>query len=166
MKDVGSKPYTAEDIRFTQSKDGTALYAVALDAPAAPLRIKSLAGRKIAQVTLLGSDSGLDWKQEAGGAGDSAGLEMALQLRRGLQDSLEAVSVKRSRVAIEAPISLPGRVASRTGDAGQGRRWGGMSCLGNACQGNRRLRPLPKCRTLSCRRVTGSRNSKARAVAT
>ena len=65
VKDVGSKPYTAEDIRFTQSKDGTALYAMALDAPAAPLRIKSLAGRKIAQVTLLGSDSGLDWKQEA-----------------------------------------------------------------------------------------------------
>jgi len=65
VKDVGSKPYTAEDIRFTQSKDGTALYAVALDAPSAPLRIHSLAGRKIAQVTLLGSGAALDWKQEA-----------------------------------------------------------------------------------------------------
>jgi len=34
VKDVASKPYTAEDIRFTQSKDGQALYAVVLEIPA------------------------------------------------------------------------------------------------------------------------------------
>ena len=33
MKDVGSKPFTAEDIRFTQSKDGQTLYAIVLEIP-------------------------------------------------------------------------------------------------------------------------------------
>ena len=34
VKDVSSKPFTAEDIRFTQSKDGQTLYAIVLEIPA------------------------------------------------------------------------------------------------------------------------------------
>ena len=56
--------YSAEDIRFTQSKDGSLLYAITLDVPTGPVRIKSLAGEKIASVSLLGSDAKLDCKQE------------------------------------------------------------------------------------------------------
>ncbi len=55
VKDVGSKPFTAEDIRFTQSKDGKTLYAITLSVPTSPLRIKSLAGS-----TIAGSPSSLE----------------------------------------------------------------------------------------------------------
>jgi alpha-L-fucosidase len=41
---VASKPYTPEDIRFTQSKDGKMLYAIVLALPAdGKITIKSLA---------------------------------------------------------------------------------------------------------------------------
>jgi alpha-L-fucosidase len=44
MKDVGSKPFTSEDIRFTQSKDGRTLYAIVLAIPAdRKVTVKSLA---------------------------------------------------------------------------------------------------------------------------
>ncbi len=44
QKDVSDKPFTAEDIRFTQSKDGKTLYAIVLELPKdGPVTIKSLA---------------------------------------------------------------------------------------------------------------------------
>jgi alpha-L-fucosidase len=52
------KPYTAEDVRFTQSKDGRTLYVIALVRPTTPLHLKSLgtaAGRSVAGAQLLGS---------------------------------------------------------------------------------------------------------------
>jgi len=64
-KDIGSKPYTPADIRFTQTKHGTTLYAMTLAVPKEPVRIKALAGEKIAGVTMLGSDAKLAWSQEA-----------------------------------------------------------------------------------------------------
>ena len=56
--------FTAEDIRFTTAKDGSALYAIVLDVPKSALRIKSLAGGNVAAVTLVGSDVKPTWKQE------------------------------------------------------------------------------------------------------
>jgi alpha-L-fucosidase len=64
--DVQQQPFTPEDIRFTQSKDGQTLYAICLEVPNQPVKIKTLAGEKIAQVTLLGGEAKLDWKQETG----------------------------------------------------------------------------------------------------
>jgi alpha-L-fucosidase len=44
QSDVQKKPFTAEDIRFTQSKDGKTLYAIVLEIPAdGQVTIKSLA---------------------------------------------------------------------------------------------------------------------------
>ena len=44
QKDVGAKPFTSEDIRFTQSKDGKNLYAIVLEIPKnGSVTIKSLA---------------------------------------------------------------------------------------------------------------------------
>ena len=61
LKDVGSKPYTSEDIRFTQSQDGKTLYAIVLEIPKdGKVTIKSLASGspnwpgKIASVHELG----------------------------------------------------------------------------------------------------------------
>ena len=42
-RDSVEAPYTVEDIRFTTSKDGKTLYAIALDWPQGVLDIKSLA---------------------------------------------------------------------------------------------------------------------------
>jgi len=57
--------FTPEDIRFTQTKDGKTLYAIALGAPTGAVKIKTLAGEKIGSISLLGSDAKLEWKQEA-----------------------------------------------------------------------------------------------------
>lgn len=65
VKDVSGKPYTQEDIRFTASKDGKTLYAICLEVPRQPIRIKSLSGMKIAGVSLVGGDAKLEWKQDA-----------------------------------------------------------------------------------------------------
>jgi alpha-L-fucosidase len=44
QKDVSDKPFTAEDIRFTQSKDGKTVYAIALEIPKdGKVTVKSLA---------------------------------------------------------------------------------------------------------------------------
>ena len=60
-----TKPFTAEDIRFTQSKDGKTLYAIVLAFPAdGKVTIKSLAENsaqwpgKIGSVRLLGPGGG------------------------------------------------------------------------------------------------------------
>ncbi len=59
--DVQKKPFTPEDFRFTQSKDGQTLYAIALNVPTNEVHIKSLAGEKIADVSLLGSEEPIQW---------------------------------------------------------------------------------------------------------
>jgi alpha-L-fucosidase len=64
QRDVSNKPFTAEDIRFTQSKDGKALYAIVLEIPQdGKVTIKSLASGsanwpgEIGSVRLLRGDS-------------------------------------------------------------------------------------------------------------
>ena len=59
--DVQKKPFTAEDIRFTQSKDGKTLYAIVLEIPTdGKVTVKSLASTssdwpgKIGSVRLVG----------------------------------------------------------------------------------------------------------------
>jgi hypothetical protein len=62
--------YTAADIRFTRSKDGATLYAIALGWPAdGKLVVRSLAtaAGPIGEVSLLGHAGKLDWRQSAGG---------------------------------------------------------------------------------------------------
>ena len=61
QKDVSDKPFTAEDIRFTQSKDEKSLYAIVLEIPKdGRVTVKSLAANapnwpgKIGSVRLLG----------------------------------------------------------------------------------------------------------------
>lgn len=66
----GGLKYTARDIRFTQSKDGQALYALALGWPEDKrLVIRSLASAagKISGVRLLGHAAALDWQQTGDG---------------------------------------------------------------------------------------------------
>jgi alpha-L-fucosidase len=74
VSDVRSKPYTGEDIRFTQSKDGKTLYAIALAAPTnGTLTIKSLAHGSalwpdpVGRVRLLGVDADLKVTRDASG---------------------------------------------------------------------------------------------------
>jgi len=62
----GSRPWKQfgeEQIRFT-TKPG-AIYASTLGVPTAGVKIKSLAGEKIAGVRLLGSDQKIEWQQTA-----------------------------------------------------------------------------------------------------
>lgn len=61
QKDVSDKPFTAEDIRFTQSKDGKTVYAIVLELPKdGQVTVKSLASGslqwpgKIGSVRLVG----------------------------------------------------------------------------------------------------------------
>ena len=61
QKDVSDKPFTAEDIRFTQSKDGKTVYAIVLELPKdGKVTVKSLAASsekwpgKIGSVRLVG----------------------------------------------------------------------------------------------------------------
>jgi alpha-L-fucosidase len=57
------KATTVEDIRFT--KKGNTLYAIVLGKPTKPVVIKSLAGEKIASITLLGSNEKIRWSKAA-----------------------------------------------------------------------------------------------------
>jgi alpha-L-fucosidase len=57
--------YTAQDIRFTRSKDGNTVFAIVLGLPQKPMRIKSLATAKVSSITLLGGEEKLRWRQEA-----------------------------------------------------------------------------------------------------
>jgi alpha-L-fucosidase len=73
LKDVGSKPYTAEDIRFTQSKDGKTLYAIVLEIPAdGKVTVKSLASGSpnwsgdIGNVSMVGGGKLKFTRDEAG----------------------------------------------------------------------------------------------------
>jgi alpha-L-fucosidase len=65
------KPMTAEDIRYTASKDGRTLYAIVCGLPSGPVALKSLgttAGlldRPVAKVEQLGSTETLTWSASA-----------------------------------------------------------------------------------------------------
>ena len=81
LKDVGSKPYTAEDIRFTQSKDGKTLYAIVLEIPKdGRVTIKSLTGNSanwpgsIGSVRLVGGG----WWSKLKFTRDENGLHVSL----------------------------------------------------------------------------------------
>jgi alpha-L-fucosidase len=72
--DVAKTPYTPQDIRFTTSKNGKTLYAIALGWPAdGKLVIKSLADKsvhypgEIGSVTLLGSPDTIGFTRDAAG---------------------------------------------------------------------------------------------------
>jgi alpha-L-fucosidase len=72
--DVQKKPFTAEDIRFTQSKDGKTLYAIVLEIPAdGKATVKSLASGspnwpgKIGSVRLVGSWGKLKFTRDESG---------------------------------------------------------------------------------------------------
>jgi len=63
------KPFTADDVRFTQAKDGRTLYAIILGAPKGGVSIKSLGksakllDQTIAGIQLLGSPETITWQQ-------------------------------------------------------------------------------------------------------
>jgi alpha-L-fucosidase len=63
------KPFTADDVRYTASKDGRTLYVIVLGWPTRPLALKTLGSaaklldRRIAKVELLGSTKSIRWKQ-------------------------------------------------------------------------------------------------------
>ena len=64
------RPYLPNDIRFTQSKDGKTLYAIALGWPAdGRLTVKALAAvaGKVNRVELVGHTGNLDWSQTTEG---------------------------------------------------------------------------------------------------
>jgi len=111
-----SYTFTAADIRFTQSKDGAVLYALALGWPAdGKLTVRRLAraAGKVDAVALLGSNEKLNWQQT-----DTA-LEIALPATAPCKF---AVAFKISGVDLKpAPVTvLPqadGAIALRAGDA-------------------------------------------------
>ena len=81
QKDVSNKPFTAGDIRFTQSKDEKTLYAIVLEIPAdGKITIKSLAtgapnwSGKIGSVRLVGGG----WWNDLKFARDENGLHISL----------------------------------------------------------------------------------------
>jgi alpha-L-fucosidase len=81
QKDVSNKPFTAEDIRFTQSKDGKILYAIVLEIPKdGKVTIKSLAVNsanwpgKIGSVQLVGGG----WWNNLKFTRDENGLHISL----------------------------------------------------------------------------------------
>src|SRR5205085_3562186 len=73
QSDVSKKPFTSEDIRFTQSKNGKTLYAIALELPKdGKITVKSLAAgsdkwpSKIGSVRLVGGGKLKFTRDEAG----------------------------------------------------------------------------------------------------
>jgi alpha-L-fucosidase len=74
MTERKNKPFTARDVRFTTKDD--ALYAICMGWPDNKINIKSLkkgspvSTERIAQITMLGSEEGLEWSQ------DEAGLQI------------------------------------------------------------------------------------------
>jgi alpha-L-fucosidase len=74
QRDVSNKPFTAEDIRFTQSKDGGTLYAIVLNFPKDnQVIIKSLANNlayhpgAIRSVQILGDPAPLNFTRDESG---------------------------------------------------------------------------------------------------
>jgi alpha-L-fucosidase len=64
------KPFTADDVRYTVSKDGRTIYAIVLGQPVKPVALKSLGknsqlvDRPISNIELLGSTGTLRWNQD------------------------------------------------------------------------------------------------------
>lgn len=91
LRDVPSKPYTAEDYRFTTSKDGSVIYAFCFGFPETDFRVESLGSsagkidREIASVSFLGSELTPKWSQ----SGDA----LTVAKPEGLQNS-EATVLK------------------------------------------------------------------------
>lgn len=56
------KSLSTEDIRFTASKDGQTVYAIAMGWPTKPLAIKALAGNDISSISVLGSTETVKWQ--------------------------------------------------------------------------------------------------------
>ena len=71
LRDVPTKPYSAEDYRFTASKDGSTLYAFCFGAPESEFRVLSLGSaaakttRAVSAVSILGCAEPLKWTQTA-----------------------------------------------------------------------------------------------------
>jgi alpha-L-fucosidase len=59
--------HEGEHVRFTRSKDGTVVYAIALEWPGETLRLASVRPAPGATVTLLGSSAPLAWTAEGDG---------------------------------------------------------------------------------------------------
>jgi alpha-L-fucosidase len=81
QKDVSNKPFTPEDIRFTQSKDGKTLYAIVLEIPKdGKVTVKSIANNsahwlgKINSVKLVGGS----WWDRTKFTRDENGLHITL----------------------------------------------------------------------------------------
>jgi len=81
LKDVGSKPYTPEDIRFTRSQDGKTLYVIVLEIPKdGRVTVKSLASGSanwpggIGSVRLIGGG----WWSKLKFTRDETGLHVTL----------------------------------------------------------------------------------------
>jgi alpha-L-fucosidase len=84
----GKLTYTAQDIRFTQSKDGQTLFAFALGWPDnRRLVVRSLAAAagKISSVALLGYTGPLDWQQTGEGLVVSLPAQKPCDLAYGLK---------------------------------------------------------------------------------
>jgi alpha-L-fucosidase len=64
-KTQGEYQFKSGDIRFTRK--GNVLYAILLEWPANEITINSLKGLKIKNLTILGSDKNIQWKQENDG---------------------------------------------------------------------------------------------------
>jgi alpha-L-fucosidase len=59
------KPFTAEDVRFTTR--GGKVYALCLGWPEKDVMVRSMAGERVTNVQLLGSDEKPSWRLEADG---------------------------------------------------------------------------------------------------
>ncbi|MBN2164540.1 MAG: alpha-L-fucosidase [Pontiellaceae bacterium] len=64
------KPFTAEDIRYTASKDGKTLYAIVMGWPAKPVVFHTVSSpeKAVEKVELLGSKERMRWTQNAADA--------------------------------------------------------------------------------------------------
>ncbi|MBN8458427.1 MAG: alpha-L-fucosidase [Verrucomicrobia bacterium] len=61
------KPFTAEDVRYTVSKDGRTIYAIVMGVPDKALRLTELgrsSGSIVRSIGLLGGGASVTWKQE------------------------------------------------------------------------------------------------------
>ena len=82
VKDVGTKSFTAEDIRFTQSKDGKTLYAIVLEIPADDkVTVKSLASNSANWPTAVSSVKLLDGSGKLKFTRDEKGLQVTLPVK-------------------------------------------------------------------------------------
>ncbi len=97
----GQLQYTAEDLRFTQSKDGETLYVVALGWPVdGKLVVHSLASAagKINKLSLLGHAGPLDWRQTV------AGLIVTLPPRKPGENIFAVKIIGENLQPVKAPI--------------------------------------------------------------